>query len=164
LRLRACPALSRAGVEDATMYGDKGIVELGLEGAVSVAVDDIEGFGVGDGHVFRRRVCGVVEVERTVFEVELVDDFRTGAVLGDDTQPNVGELSYKGTGNAASAVGVIEPWDEVPKNGGAEQGGMEGGERVHGCVGSRRYGLRTWLLSVRWKIGWVLRIRGRKTS
>lgn len=47
----ACVFGSVAGVEDAAMYGDKGIVELGFEGAVSVAVDDMEGFGVSDRQV-----------------------------------------------------------------------------------------------------------------
>jgi len=42
---------SVAGVEDATMYGDKGIVEPELEGAVSVAVDEVK---VGDGQVVLR--------------------------------------------------------------------------------------------------------------
>ena len=37
----ACMFGSVVGVEDATMYGDKGIVELGPEGAVSVAVDGV---------------------------------------------------------------------------------------------------------------------------
>jgi hypothetical protein len=117
---------------------DKGIVELGFEGAVSVAVVDAE---VGDAHVILRGleragesgenwVCGVVAVERTVFEVELVDDFITVAVLGDDAQLDVGKLGCKGVGNAASGVGVVDPWDEVPKDG--ERGRMEGGERVCG--------------------------------
>jgi hypothetical protein len=48
-------------------------------------------------------------VERTVFEVELVVDFITVAITGDDAQPDVGELGYKGAGNAASGVGVIDP-------------------------------------------------------
>ena len=47
----ACVFGSVAGVEDAATYGDKGIVELGLEGAVSMAVDDAEGFGVRNRHV-----------------------------------------------------------------------------------------------------------------
>jgi hypothetical protein len=65
-------------------------------------------------------VC--VGVERTVFEVELVDNFVKVAVLG-DAQLDVGELGYKGVGNAASGVGVVDPWD-VPKDG--ERGRMGG--------------------------------------
>ena len=69
-----------------------------------------------------------MEVEHTVFEVELVDDIRTVAIIGDDAQPDVAELGYKGAGDAASGIGVIEPWDEVPKDG--ERGGIEGRRRV----------------------------------
>ena len=57
---------------------------------------------------------------------------RTVAILGDDAQPDVGELGYKGAWSTASGVGVIDPWDEVPKDG--ERGGMEGGRRVRGGV------------------------------
>ena len=48
-------------------------------------------------------------MEHTVFEVELVDDIRTVAIIGDDAQPDVGELGYKGAGNAASGVADIDP-------------------------------------------------------
>ena len=105
-----------------------------------MAVDEVK---VGDGQVVLRGLerdgelgetwlCGVVGVERTIFEVELLDEFITVAILGDDAQPNVGELGYKGAGNAASGVGVIDPWDGVPKDG--ERGSERGWGKSCGCV------------------------------
>ena len=40
-----------ARVEEAALDGDEGVVEVGLEGAVAVCVDCLEGVGVGDGDV-----------------------------------------------------------------------------------------------------------------
>ena len=89
---------SVAGVEDAKMYGEKGIVELGLEGAASVAVDDVE---VGDGYVILRAWRGPVNwVKLGFMGLWNVPYSRwswwTVAVLGDDAQPNVGEFGYRG--------------------------------------------------------------------
>ena len=66
-------------------------------------------------------------VGRTVFKVKLVDDFITVATLGDDAQPDVGEL---GAGNAASGVVIINSWDEVPKDDGGARRASEEGWRV----------------------------------
>jgi hypothetical protein len=57
----ACMFGSFAGVEDAMMYGNKGIVEVGLEDAVSVAVDDVKGFELCDEDMIRSKTKGPLE-------------------------------------------------------------------------------------------------------